>query len=353
MRLIRTRCVLIRKEKQSPPVMAVPNAVSVLGRKRIKETRLVCFHTQDDSYVGYLPCAPVSRYRQFLERLGYYDSSRRIAPTAGNCFALPVTPLAMELLRGLQRSESMGIILPMGAGVATLTNADLPASKARIARDATGRSRLLKAVGELIERLEPPLSCAERTRLLSEVPRSWERHGDLILLPSQSLKSETWQRVDKEELWTVVMETLRCKRLAKDARISPDGFRSSAAALLVGTSPWVEHIDNGVTYVLDVTQTMFSSGNVTEKLRIGQWDCRHETVVDMFAGIGYFTMPYLVHSWAKVVHACEWNPVAMEGLRRGLVANGVSERCTLHEGDCRKVCLLFIDVELEFACLSG
>jgi tRNA wybutosine-synthesizing protein 2 len=40
-----------------------------------------------------------------------------------------------------------------------------------------------------------------------------------------------------------------------------------------------------------------------------------------------------VHANAKHVHACELNPDSVEALRRGLVANGVVDRCTVHSGD--------------------
>ena len=63
-----------------------------------------------------------------------------------------------------------------------------------------------------------------------------------------------------------------------------------------------------------------------------------EVIVDLFAGIGYFTLPILVHSRPRLVFACEWNPAAVEGLRAGLKANGVPpERCSVLEGDNRVV----------------
>ena len=37
------------------------------------------------------------------------------------------------------------------------------------------------------------------------------------------------------------------------------------------------------------------------------------------------------------VHACEWNPAAIAGLRHNLIANHVLSRCTVWEGDCRHV----------------
>ena len=37
----------------------------------------------------------------------------------------------------------------------------------------------------------------------------------------------------------------------------------------------------------------------------------------------------------STAHACEWNPEAVKALRWGLEANGVGDRCTIHEGDSR------------------
>lgn len=67
-------------------------------------------------------------------------------------------------------------------------------------------------------------------------------------------------------------------------------------------------------------------------------DCSNEVVVDLFAGIGYFTLPYLVHAKAKFVHACEWNPEAVKALERNLVLNKVNDRCKIHQGDNRIEC---------------
>ena len=42
-------------------------------------------------------------------------------------------------------------------------------------------------------------------------------------------------------------------------------------------------------YRYDVTLSMFSAGNITEKLRVAGFDCRGETVVDMFAGRWHYS----------------------------------------------------------------
>jgi tRNA G37 N-methylase Trm5 len=60
-----------------------------------------------------------------------------------------------------------------------------------------------------------------------------------------------------------------------------------------------------------------------------------ETVVDLFCGIGYFTIPLLAKSGADKVYACEWNPDSVEALRRNLEANDVSHKCEILHGDNR------------------
>ena len=78
---------------------------------------------------------------------------------------------------------------------------------------------------------------------------------------------------------------------------------------------------------------MFSSGNVTERHRIGSIDMTGEIVIDAYAGTGYYTLPMLVRSGAAHVHACELNPASIAGLAWGAQANSVEQRLTVHHGD--------------------
>lgn len=64
----------------------------------------------------------------------------------------------------------------------------------------------------------------------------------------------------------------------------------------------MEHKESGVTFCLDATKCMFSSGNVTERTRMGRLKAAAgETVVDLFAGIGYYTLPLLAKAGAAKV----------------------------------------------------
>jgi len=53
----------------------------------------------------------------------------------------------------------------------------------------------------------------------------------------------------------------------------PNGTRDSTLELLVGDNGWVTHHENGIYYSLDATKCMSSSGNRSEKLRMGQFNC--------------------------------------------------------------------------------
>ena len=64
--------------------------------------------------------------------------------------------------------------------------------------------------------------------------------------------------------------------------------------ILVGNNGWFNHQENGILYSFDATKCMFSWGNPSEKLRMARLDCKNEVVVDLFAGIGYFVLSFLV-----------------------------------------------------------
>ncbi|XP_023718036.1 tRNA wybutosine-synthesizing protein 2 homolog isoform X3 [Cryptotermes secundus] len=173
--------------------------------------------------------------------------------------------------------------------------------------------------------------------LEAEIPVVWEKYGDLLLFNGdRCFKNLAWS-VAGPELWTNVCAVLNGNRVGLKGHISSDGFRTPNVRLVWGELSWVDCVDNGIRYSWDVTKTMFSAGNAPERHRLARFRCDGEVVVDMYAGIGYFTLPYLVHARARMVHACEWNPDAVIALRKNLIQNNVSERCIIHEGDNQKV----------------
>jgi len=171
------------------------------------------------------------------------------------------------------------------------------------------------------------------------VPKKWELYGDLAIIPNTSFNSADWQEIFnaqpdfRKKVWETTAMCLHVSRLARQAEIADDRFRSSQVTMLLGNSGEVQFTDFGVKYWLDVTKVMFSSGNVTERHRIGSIDMTDECVIDAFAGIGYYTLPMLVRSNAKHVYALELNPDSVFALERAAEINGVNNRLTIIHGD--------------------
>ncbi|KAK7363744.1 hypothetical protein VNO77_05898 [Canavalia gladiata] len=187
---------------------------------------------------------------------------------------------------------------------------------------------MTEAVMSLIEHKGLP------TWLLEELPTRWDRLGDIVILPTTSFKDSMWDSIG-EELWLIVAKSLKAHRLARQGPVAATGTRDSTLQILVGDNGWVNHRENGILYSFNATKCMFSWGNLSEKLRMARLDCKDEVIVDLFAGIGYFVLPFLVRAQAKLVYACEWNPHAVEALQRNLQENSVADRCIVLEGDNR------------------
>ena len=96
----------------------------------------------------------------------------------------------------------------------------------------------------------------------------------------------------------------------------------------------VRHRENRIWYEFNVCQVMFSSGNLTEKMRMGRLAQPSDVVLDLYAGIGYFALSFLVHAKVRLVYCCEMNPHSIESLRRNLALNKIGqERYRVLEGD--------------------
>jgi tRNA wybutosine-synthesizing protein 2 len=112
--------------------------------------------------------------------------------------------------------------------------------------------------------------------------------------------------------------------------------RTPETLLVWGRGGEVCHRESGISYILDPAHVMFSMGNRCEKERIARMvraSPRPERIADMFAGIGYFSLP--LAGAGACVHAMEINPVAFAYLIRSIAANRLSKKIVPSCGDCR------------------
>lgn len=95
------------------------------------------------------------------------------------------------------------------------------------------------------------------------------------------------------------------------------------------------HREHGTEYAMDLAEVMFSPGNKAERARMGETVDASERILDMFAGIGYFTLP-MARAGGQIT-AVEHNPDAFEFLLENAMRNGVADRIEPYRADCREV----------------
>ncbi|UCG69505.1 MAG: class I SAM-dependent methyltransferase family protein [Thermoplasmata archaeon] len=161
------------------------------------------------------------------------------------------------------------------------------------------------------------------------LPKKWELLGDVLLL---KLPDEL--EAIKEKIAGAYAQELQAKTVLKDKGIQGD-FREPEVELLWGSETETVHKENGVKFKLDCAKLMFSSGNIDERIRMASVASEDEIVVDMFAGIGFFSIPMAVHSRPKKVYAIEVNPVAHQYLCENIQLNDVNNIVSPFLGDNR------------------
>ena len=94
------------------------------------------------------------------------------------------------------------------------------------------------------------------------------------------------------------------------------------------------HKEQGIFYKIDISKLMFAKGNINERHRIANFANKKEIVVDMFAGIGYFSLP--LAKKVSNVYAIELNPVSFHYLEENVKLNHLNNVKTIKD-DCAKI----------------
>lgn len=187
---------------------------------------------------------------------------------------------------------------------------------------------MLKPIKELLfEELKEKLSKKESLLL----PSSYQKIGDIIIL---NLKKELW-KYDNSIGKTVLEKIPNTKSVFRRTGFIETELRTPQIKLISGVNNTVTiHKEHGIIYKLDVKDVMFSKGNLNERKRIVKQIKKGETIVDMFAGIGYFCLGIAKFSEAKKIYAIEINPKSHEYLVGNIRLNKVGSKVVPILGDC-------------------
>ncbi|NGM68620.1 class I SAM-dependent methyltransferase family protein [Natronolimnobius sp. AArcel1] len=224
-------------------------------------------------------------------------------------------------------------------GEAGREDADDPARIALPITEPPTETRVL----EVVRQFDPEFRTTDLEDVLAErgwseaeiemAPSSWAVIGSVILVtmpteyPDETAVAEALLEIHGE-----------ADSVLADEGITNTGeagtYREPRTRLLAGESDTETiHTEHGTRYGLDPATVMFSPGNQAERARMGSITDGDEHVFDMFAGIGYFTLP-MARAGARV-SATEINPTAFRYLLENAVLNKVDDRLEAYMADCR------------------
>ncbi|MEM3395907.1 MAG: class I SAM-dependent methyltransferase family protein [Thermoplasmata archaeon] len=165
-----------------------------------------------------------------------------------------------------------------------------------------------------------------------KLPHKWEKFGNVVVL-----KIPECLNAKKEEIGKVYAEVLGAKTVVADRCGIYGEFRKPGFEVIYGTETVTLHKEAGVRFKFDVLKQMYSSGNIFERGRLISVVQPGEVIVDMFAGIGYFSIPIAMKTGVAKIYACEKNPEAFEFLCENIKQNKVEKKVIPLLGDCRDV----------------
>ena len=166
---------------------------------------------------------------------------------------------------------------------------------------------------------------------LKLLPKKWELIGEILILRLSNKLKRKWS-----EIALVYAEILGAAAVLRRFDKIRGIYREPGVEQIFGNETETLHLENKIKFKLDPLKVMFSSGNIDERIRISKLAKPHETVVDMFAGIGYFCIPMAVHSKPDRIIACELNPNAFNYLCENIKLNSVQSIIEPVLGDNRK-----------------
>jgi tRNA wybutosine-synthesizing protein 2 len=162
--------------------------------------------------------------------------------------------------------------------------------------------------------------------------KKFQRIGDIIIINIHPELKKYSKLIGKS-----VLENFKnIRAVYRKTDMIKGEYRKPSIEIIAGDkNPITIHKENKCLYKIDVSKLMFAKGNITERGRIAKIARPNEIVVDMFAGIGYFSIPIAKFANPRKIYAIEKNPVAIKFLKENCRLNHITNMEIIHD-DCRK-----------------
>ncbi|MCS6769170.1 MAG: class I SAM-dependent methyltransferase family protein [Candidatus Caldarchaeum sp.] len=179
------------------------------------------------------------------------------------------------------------------------------------------------------EVVEADLPASKRPRPVS-MRAAFDIVGDIAVLNDMDLSPEKAHELALE----IVGRHRRVRTvLQKTAEVSGEERVASYRVVYGEADTETVHRESGCLFKLDVARTFFSPRLSGERLRVASQVGEGETVLDMFAGVGPFSIIIARRNPSATVYAVEKNPAAFKYLCENIELNKLRGRVKPFQGD--------------------
>jgi tRNA (guanine37-N1)-methyltransferase len=190
----------------------------------------------------------------------------------------------------------------------------------------TRKKQQRKSLAQVLENRLPP-------HLLASLPRALDIVGDIAIIEIPA-ELKAHGRLIGEAILTVHKNVRTV--LAKAGAVSGT-YRLREFEVIAGENKTATiHKEYGCKYHVDIAKAYFSPRLSQEHNRVASLVQKGETVVDLFAGVGPFSVLIAKNNADAKVYAVDVNPDAIEFLKRNIRLNRVENRVIPILGNARQ-----------------
>jgi tRNA (guanine37-N1)-methyltransferase len=186
----------------------------------------------------------------------------------------------------------------------------------------------------LKKRLRETLSSVLSPKDLRKVYSSFDVVGDIAIFRLPSASSANAQTIAKaimsvhQNVKTVLLQTSPVAGHLRLRRLTYVAGENKTNTI---------HREFGCLFAVDVAKCYFSPRLSHERIRIARLVENGETVVNMFAGVGCFSIITAKHSGAAKVFSIDVNPAAIQFMNENIRLNRVYDKVTPLLGDSKEI----------------
>tara|TARA_Y100001960_G_C14607211_1_gene793870 strand:- start:255 stop:1100 length:846 start_codon:yes stop_codon:yes gene_type:complete len=177
------------------------------------------------------------------------------------------------------------------------------------------------------------------SELHPNLPKKWKKIGDIVILDLANIDKE-----ERNNIAQIYAEVLGAKTILQKKKISGELRKPEDTEILYGNETITEISEYGIKYNLDLAEIMWSPGNTGWRSALSGPDKvldfytfdKPDTIMDYFAGIGYFSIQMAKGYPEAEIIAIDKNPKSIEYLSLNAKKNSVGNIKIIND-DCRNV----------------